>query len=362
MRLPVLVLRDGDREVLEGWVRAGTVEARAAQRARIVLLAAAGESNRAIGDQVGMHFNQVAIWRRRYADYGLAGLDDLERTGRPPVYRHDDVLLLVKTVTEPPPEGASRWTMEALAGAMAEHGVPISPSQAWRICRALDLKPWQVQSWMTSHDPDFWAKAGDVCGLYLNPPANAVVWSVDEKTGMQAKSRVNPTRPASPATPAAPDRPARPGRRVRREFEYQRNGTAVLFAGLNVHSGRVAGWVTDSTRSENFVDFLDDLVAYTPAGLDLHCIVDNLSAHSTPKVAEFLAEHPHVHLHHTPTHASWLNQVELFFSIMQRRLLRNGEFDSVDDLTTKIISFIRDYNQRAQPVRWTYDGRPLQVA
>jgi transposase len=203
---------------------------------------------------------------------------------------------------------------------------------------------------MTSHDPEFWEKAGDVCGLYLNPPENALVWSVDEKTGMQAKSRVNPTRPAAP------------GLAVRQEFEYRRHGTAVLFAGLNVHEGNVAGWVTDSSRSENFVDFLGDLVAQTPSGLDLHCIVDNLSAHTTPKVREFLAANRHVHLHFTPTHASWLNQVELFFSILERRLLRRGEFSSVDELGRRVIAFINDYNRRAKPFRWTYDGRPLRAA
>jgi transposase len=240
--------------------------------------------------------------------------------------------------------------MEALATAMADHGVPISASQVWRICSSLDLKPWQVESWMTSHDPDFWEKAGDVCGLYLHPPENAVVWSVDEKSGMQATSRVNPTRPAVPGICA------------RREFEYRRNGTAVLFAGLDVHEGTVAGWVTDSTRSENFVEFLSELVAQTPAGLDLHCIADNLSAHKTAKVGEFLAENPHLHLHYTPTHASWLNQVELFFSILQRRLLRRGEFHSVDHLADRVIAFIKDYNRRAAPFRWTYDGRPLMAA
>lgn len=256
----------------------------------------------------------------------------------------------MKLVTEPPPDNSTRWTMEALAHAMAAHGVGISASQCWRICSALDLKPWQVESWMTSHDPDFWEKAGDVCGLYLNPPENAVVWSVDEKSGMQAKSRINPTKPAIPGTPA------------RREFEYRRNGTAVLFAGLDVHEGTVAGWVTDSTRSENFVDFLSDLVAQTPDGLDLHCIADNLSAHKTAKVEQFLTENPHVHLHYTPTHASWLNQVELFFSILERRLLRRGESDSVDHLADRIIAFIKDYDRRAAPFRWTYDGRPLMAA
>jgi transposase len=184
----------------------------------------------------------------------------------------------------------------------------------------------------------------------LDPPENAVVWSVDEKSGMQAKSRINPTKPAVPGKP------------VRREFEYKRHGTQVLFAALDVHDGGIAGWVTDSTRSENFVTFLGDLVRVTPEGLDLHCIADNLSAHKTGLVADFLAEHPHVHIHYTPTHASWLNQVELFFSILERRLLRHGEFSSTDELASRIIAFIKDYNRRAAPFRWTYDGRPLQAA
>ena len=132
-----------------------------------------------------------------------------------------------------------------------------------------------------------------------------------------------------------------------------------LIAGLNVHDGHVAGWVTDSTRSENFVAFLGDLVAQTPNGFDLHCIADNLSARSTAKVAAFLDEHPHVHLHDTPTHASWLNQIELFFSILQRRLIRNGEFHFTDEHADRIIDFINAYNRKAKPFRWTYDGRPL---
>lgn len=350
MYLPPLKLRPGDRDVLAAWTRAGTVEARVSRRARIVLLAAEGRSNREIGEAVDMHYNQVAVWRKRYAEFGLAGLDDMDRSGRPCVYDHDDVLLLVKTVTEPPPDQASRWSMEALAAAMADHGVPISASQCWRICRALDLKPWQVQSWMTSHDPDFWEKAADVCALYLDPPTNAVVFSVDEKTGLQAKSRINPTKPAVP------------GIRERREFEYERHGTAVLYAALDVHEGDVFGWVTDTCDGDNFITFLWDLIDRTPEHLDLHVIVDNLSAHTTPKTEVLLEHNPRVHLHLTPTHASWLNQVELFFSILQRRLLRRGEFSSVDDLARRIIAFINDYNRRAAPFRWTYDGRPLQVA
>ena len=297
-----------------------------------------------------MHYNQVAVWRKRYAEYGLAGLDDQDRSGRPCVYDHDDVLLLVKTVTEPPPDSATRWSMEALSRVMADNGVPISASQCWRICRALDLKPWQVQSCMTSHDPDFWEKAADVCALYLDPPTNAVVFSVDEKTGMQAKARINPTRPAVPGIP------------TRREFEYERNGTAVLYAALDVHEGDVFGWVTDTADGDNFITFLWDLMDRTPEDLDLHVIVDNLSAHTTPKTDLLLEHNPRVHLHFTPTHASWLNQVELFFSILERRLLRRGEFSSVEDLARRVIAFINDYNRRAAPFRWTYDGRPLMVA
>ena len=350
MNLPPLKLRRGDRKILESWTRAGTIEARIAKRARIIVLASEGYSNREISSIVDLHYNQVGIWRKRYKELGLAGLYDDERSGRPLIYCHDDILLLVKLVTEPPPDSSTRWSMKTLAEAMADHGVPISASQCWRICKALDLKPWQVESWMTSHDPDFWEKASDVCGLYLNPPCNAVVWSIDEKSGMQAKSRINPTKPAVPSKP------------VRREFEYKRNGTAVLFAALDVHEGSVALWVADSTRSDNFVDFLADLVRQTPKGLDLHCIADNLSAHKTAAVADFLTRHPHVHIHYTPAHASWLNQVELFFSIIERRLLRRGEFSSTDELADRVIAFIKDYNKRAAPFRWTYDGRPLKVA
>lgn len=349
MRLAPLQLKRGDRPLLEELTRAATIEARMAKRARLVLLAADGESNRAIGEIIDMHYNQVAVWRKRYDQFGLAGLEDDERPGRPPVYDHDDVLLLVHTVTTEP-DDASRWTMDAIAKRMNENGVPISASQVWRICLALDLKPWQTQSWMTSHDPDFWEKAADVCGLYLDPPHNAVVWSVDEKSQMQALSRTNPTKPAVP------------GVAVRREQTYVRHGTQVLFAGLDVHSGHVAGWVTDSTRAENFIAFLTQLRDQTPKHLHLHCIADNLAAHKTKDVEKFLEKNRRVHIHFTPTHASWLNQVELFFSIIERRLLRSGEFASKDDLARRIISFINAYNKTSRPFAWTYDGRPLKIA
>jgi len=357
MRLKALEVSPGDRLELQRRVRSATAEQREVVRAKIVLAAAAGQSLVAIGEAVGLNPDQVGVWRQRYQARGLEGLKDQPRSGRPLRYGHDDRLRIVKTICEQPPAPSSRWTMDAVAKSLADE-VGISASQVWRICDRLSLKPWQVRSWMTSHDPDFWAKAADVCGLYLNPPENAMVWSLDEKTGMQAKSRVNPTRPARPATTGTAGTPAR------QEFEYRRHGTAVLFAGLNVHEGGVASWVTDSTRSANFVEFLGDIVAQTPNGLEVHCIVDNLSAHSTRAVEEFLdlPSHHHVFLHNTPTHASWLNQVELFLSILARRLLKRGEFDSVDDLADGVIAFIEDYNRDAKPFRWTYAGRPLEAA
>ncbi len=349
MRLPPLDVSPEDRVVLERRARSKTASQRDVTRARIILLAADGEPNTAIGVAVGIHHNNVAVWRKRYEAEGLGGLNDCPRPGRPVTYGHDDRLRIVKTICDTPPEPASRWTMDAVSQALADE-VGISASQVWRICRGLDLKPWQVRSWMTSHDPDFWAKAADVCGLYLSPPENAVVYSIDEKSGIQARSRKNPTKPAIPGAPA------------RQEFEYVRHGTAVLFAALEVHDGSVDGWVADSTRADNFIAFLGDLITRTPKGLELHCIVDNLSAHSTNDVEAFLDEHHNVFLHNTPTHASWLNQVELFLSIVSRRLLKHGEFTSVDDLADRLIAFIDDYNRSARPFRWTYDGRPLQAA
>jgi transposase len=170
MRLAPLVVADEDRAVLESVTRSRTAAARDVQRARIVLLAAEGWSNRSIGAAVGLHYNQVAVWRDRYRDEGMTGLVDTERPGRPPVYDADDVILLVKTATEIPPEPVSRWTMEALARRLNEAGVAISASQVWRICQALDLKPWQYESWMTSHDPDFWPRPPTCADCTSRPP------------------------------------------------------------------------------------------------------------------------------------------------------------------------------------------------
>lgn len=348
--LEPLAITDEQRSELERLVRGATTEQRLVARARIVLAAGEGCSNREIAASLRVSPDTVGRWRRRFAQGGVEGLGDLPRPGRPPVYGHDERVRIVAKACEQPPDGASHWTLAALHEALHPR-LGISISQLFKIMDGLDLKPWKTRSWLTSHDPDFWAKAADVCGLYLDPPDHAVVYSVDEKTGIQATSRVNPTRPA------------RPGQVERREFEYRRHGTTSLFAALEVHTGAMIAQPTDRNRAQDFIGFLDHLDDVTPDGLRIHLVLDNGSSHVAKATRQWLADRAdRFEVHHTPTHASWLNQVELFFSILTRRVIRRGEFDSVDDLIAKIQQFVASYNRTCKPFRWTYQGRPLQVA
>jgi transposase len=348
--VPPLVITDEERAELQRRVRAHTTPQRAAKRARVVLLAADGVPNRQIAPIVGMNQHTVAHWRRRFAAERLAGLEDRQRPGRPPVYGHDERLRIVATVTEEPPDPASHWSHGQLAQALSDIG--ISASQIGRILADLDIKPHRVRSWITRpEDPGFWERAADICGLYLVPPTGALVLSVDEKTGMTARSRTRPiTRPA-------------PGRPSRQEHEYLRHGTATLLAALDVHGGGIVQ-ATDLDRNTavNFIGFLEDLDATVPADLQVHLVLDNGSSHIARDTRWWLVDHPRFHAHYTPTHASWLNQVELFFSILARRLLKRGEFRSVEDLVGKVMAFIEDDNRTARPFRWTYDGRPLKAS
>jgi len=346
---PTIELEIEQRRELEARLRARRTEQRAVERARIVLGAADGLSNQEIAERLSIDPDTVGKWRGRFAREGLAGLEDRPRSGRRPVYGHDDRLKVIKTVTEEPPDPASHWSGRQIAEALADE-VGISRSQIWRILDDLDLKPHRVRSWLTSQDPEFWKKAADVCGLYLNPPDNALVLSVDEKTGMQAKSRINPTKPPRSGSP------------TRQEFEYRRNGTACLFAALDVHTGEIISDTKQRNRSEEFIEFLERLDAITPRELTLHVVMDNGSSHVSRKTRTWLADHEdRFVVHHTPTHASWLNQIELFFSILGRRLLHRGEFASIDELTAKVLAFIDDYNRQAKPFRWTYEGKPLKA-
>jgi transposase len=348
--VPPLTITEEERAELQRRVRAHTTPQRAVRRARIVLLAADGLPNRQIAPIVGMNQHTVAQWRRRFEAERLAGLTDRKRPGRPLVYDHDQRLRIVATVTQQPSDPASHWSHSQLAKELADMG--ISASQIGRILADLDIKPHRVRSWITRpNDPDFWERAADICGLYLIPPTNALALSVDEKTGIGARSRTRPTT-----------RPA-PGRPARHEHQYVRHGTAILLAALDVHGGGIfTATDIDRNTAANLIAFLDELDAKVPAELDVHLVLDNGSSHIARDTRGGFVDHPRFHPHYTPSHASWLNQVELFFSILARRLLKRGEFASVGDLVGKVMAFIADYNRTATPFRWTYDGRPLKAS
>jgi transposase len=323
-------------------VASPTSEQRLVKRAQVGLLAEEGLTNEEIAPLAGLSPHKVGKWRRRIAEEGIEGLADRPRAGGPRRYGHDERLRVFQTACSPPPQGETHWTVRSLAAA-----VGIGKSQTQVILAEADLKPHQVRSWLTSIDPDFETKQAEVCGLYLDPPEGAIVVSLDEKTGVQAKE------PIRAEIAIAPGRPAR------REFEYKRHGTVALLAGLLVHSGEIRGAVYERNSRVEFLDFLDRLEAEIPADKDVHAILDNLQVHKTPEVKAWLAANPRWHFHFTPTHASWLNQIELWFSILSRRLLRRGVFRSKDDLKAQLLAFIERYNPTAKPFAWTYAGKPL---
>lgn len=348
--VPALEISADERAELERRVRAHTTPQRMVKRCRLVLAAADGVPSRQIAERVGMDQHQVGVWRHRFEADRLAGLEDRPRSGRPRTYGHDERLKIVETVTARAPQVESQWSHRLVAEALDEIG--ISASQVGRILADLDLKPHLVQGWLTRpDDPDFAQRAVDVCGLYLHHPGdNALVLSVDEKTAIPARSRRHPTRRCQP------------GLVERQEFEYRRHGTACLMAALNVHTGEVLA--TDAVRNDadNFIAFLAQIDAATPHELTVHLVLDNGASHVAKKTKAWLADHPRFIVHHTPKHASWLNQVELFFSILSRKLLRRGEFASRDELIGRIMAFIREHNRTARPFAWTYDGTPLKIA
>jgi len=348
--VPVLEVTDDERAELLRRVRAHTSTQRAVKRARVVLAAAEGVPMRQIAIDVGMDQHQVSVWRRRFEIERLAGLEDRARSGRPRTYGHDDRLRIIQTVTATTPEVDSQWSHRLIAETLDDVG--ISASQVGRILAGLDLKPHLVRGWLTRPaDPEFADRAVDVCGLYLREPGdNALVLSVDEKTAIPARSRRHPTKRCQP------------GQIERQEFEYRRHGTACLMAALNVHTGEVLASDAERNDADNFIGFLELIDAATPAELTVHLVLDNGASHVAKKTRAWLEAHPRFVIHHTPKHASWLNQVELFFSILTRRLLKRGEFASRDELVERIMNFITDHNRTARPFAWTYDGTPLKIA
>jgi transposase len=337
-------LSDEERAALLAIVRSPRSEQRMVTRARVVLAASEGIPNRRIAGEVGLSERKVGVWRNRFAERRLEGLGDLPRPGAQRRYGHDKRLEVFKTACSEPPEGETHWTVRSLA-----ETVGVGKSQTHAFLSDADLKPHQVRSWLTSLDPDFDTKQADVCGLYLSPPENAIVLSLDEKTSIQARQPIRKELPIEPGKPA------------RREFEYKRHGVQALLAALLVHTGEVIGEVYDRNTRIEFLDFLERLEHQIPAGKEVHAILDNLQVHKTPEINQWLDHHPRWTFHFTPTHASWLNQIELFFSILTRRLLRRGIFTSQADLRTQLLAFIDRYNPTAKPFAWTYQGKPLKA-
>lgn len=300
-----------------------------------------------------MHESNVAKWRNGFRDQGLEGLEDSPRPGRPRRFGHDERMAMAAAATSErdPDDPVSTWNYFDLARRLWEDGIKVSVSQLWRILTDMDIRLDRVRGWLNRRDdPGFWERVRDVCGLYLNPPERALVLSVDEKTSIQAKERKHP------------DHGVAPGRPRRREFEYIRHGTARLVAALAVHSGKVVAQPIARNNSKNFCAFLETIEAGVDPNLDIHVILDNGSSHVSKETKAWFAAHPRWVVHYTPPHASWVNQIELFFSILQRKVIRNGNFTSAQDLVAKLLAFISDYDQNAKPFAWTYSGNPLKVA
>jgi len=315
-------------------VRSSTVEAGLAQRARIVLLAAQGVSNAEIARRVGVSRPTVIQWRNRYEAGGISALGDLDRSGRPPVI--DDVAVVVATVQAPPEAlGVTHWSARLLGKHLG-----ISFASVARIWREWNLQPWRRETFKFSTDPELDAKVRDVVGLYLNPPDKAVVVCIDEKSQIQALDRT------------APILPIRPGLPEKATHDYVRHGTTTLFAALEVATGKVTDACHPRHTHAEFLAFLKQVAKAYPR-VPLHVVADNYATHKHPAVQAWLAKHPRVRMHFTPTSGSWLNLVEVFFGIITRQAIRRGTFTSVKDLIAAIETFIDAWNDRCQPFVWT---------
>lgn len=329
-----LVLWSGDESRLSSLVRSSTVEAGLAQRARIVLLAAQGVPNAEIARRVGVSRPTVIQWRHRYEAGGISALGDLDRSGRPPVI--DDVAVVVATVQAPPEAlGVTHWSARLLGKHLG-----ISFASVARIWREWNLQPWRRETFKFSTDPELDAKVRDVVGLYLNPPDKAVVVCIDEKSQIQALDRT------------APILPIRPGLPEKATHDYVRHGTTTLFAALEVATGKVTEACHPRHTHAEFLAFLKQVAKAYPR-VPLHVVADNYATHKHPAVRAWLAKHPRVRMHFTPTSGSWLNLVEVFFGIITRQAIRRGTFTSVKDLIAAIETFIDAWNDRCQPFVWT---------
>lgn len=330
-----ITLTAEEREVLARNTRRRKSAAALALRSRIVLLAAEGLTNEAIAERLDVWGATVGTWRRRFAEKRLDGLSDDPRVGRPRTIADAQVEEVVVATLESTPTGATHWSTRTMAAKMGLSHITVG-----RIWRAFGLKPHRSETFQLSADPQLVEKVRDIVGLYLSPPANAAVFCVDEKTCVQALERTQPLLPL------------RPGQAERRTHEYQRHGSLDLFAALDVANGTVITRTRARHRSVEFVGFLQAIDEEVPDSLDVHVVLDNLSTHKTPKVHRWLLRHPRFHLHFTPTHASWLNQVERWFAALTDRQLRRGSHRSKAELRRAIEAFAARTNEERQPFVW----------
>lgn len=329
-----------ERDELMLLQRSRTAAVAQVRRARLILLLNEGRSWSAIKQELRCDSRFIATWSQRFIEHRLAGLF-ARHAGRAPLRDPAklEARVLERTLKHTPRDGSTHWSSRKLA---AELKLPFMTVQ--RIWRKHNVQPHRLERHMISNDPDFETKAADVIGLYLNPPAHAAVFCVDEKTAIQALDRKDRMLPLSP------------GRAQSHGFEYKRNGTLSLFAALNTTTGQVLGQTAPRHTSDQFVAFLVDIVASQSPGKPIHVICDNVSSHKTDKVQAFLLEHSNVTIHYTPTYSSWLNQVENWFARIQRDVISRGVFTSTKDLDKKLMRYIRHYNKSAKPLKWKYDN------
>lgn len=340
-----IALSDAERRELESLARAHKTGQAMARRARIVLAAAAGLENKAIGAEVGADANTVGKWRRRFAAQRLNGLLDEPRPGTPRQIGDAEIADTIRRTLETTPSGATHWSLRSMAKV-----VGYAPSTIHRIWRAFGLQLHRSDTFKLSTDPLFVEKVRDIVGLYMAPPERALALCVDEKSQIQALDRTQPLLPM------------RPGQIERRTHDYTRHGTTSLFAALDIATGAVIGRCYPKHRSSEFSRFLDQVEAAVPPNLDIHLVMDNYATHKTKPVRDWLAKRPRWHVHFTPTGASWINQVERFFALLTERQLRRGVYRSTAQLEANIRAFIDAHNASPKPFRWTKSADDILAA